>query len=123
MTYPHSDLGYRVGGSQPSGEGLYKEKNLARSAMPNLFTYMGSQTREQLDFSTIDPRSLDTRYKLLSASPPLGSAKGTPTPLATSRPLFTRPFPYPETNRVRVADKPMPIASHDWIFIHGKSSK
>lgn len=123
MSYPHQDLGYRVGGPSPYGEGPYKEKNTAPQATPYLFTYMSSPTREQLDFSTIDPRSLDTRYKLLSASPPLGSAKGTPTPLAASRPLFTRPFPHPETNRVRVAGKRMPIASHDWIFIHGKSSK
>jgi len=123
MSYPHQDLGYRLGGSQPSGEGLYKEINLARSAMPNLLTYMGSPTREQLDFSTIDPRSVDTRYTFPALAPSQGLAKGTPTPLATSRPLLSAPSRILRPIASGSSGKRMPIASYDWIFIHGESSR
>ena len=123
MSYPHQDLGYRVGGPSPYGEGRYKEKNLARSAMPNLFTYMSSPTREQLDFSTIDPRSVDTRYKFSSADPSKVQQKA-PQALCPPDVLYS-----PATSRILrpitsgSSSEPTPIASHDWIFIHGKSSK
>lgn len=123
MSYPHQDLGHRVGGPSPYGEGPYKEINLARSAMPNLLTYMGSQTREQLDFSTIDPRSLDTRYRLSSADLSKVQQKA---PQALRLP----DVPYsPDASRILrpiasgSSSKPMLIASHDWIFIHGESSR
>lgn len=123
MTYPHQDLGYRLGGSQPSGGRVYKEKNTAPQATPYLFTYMSSPTREQLDFSTIDPRSVDTRYTVPALPPSLGSAKGTPTPLAASRPLLSAPSRILRPIASGSSGKRMPISSYDWIFIHGESIK
>ena len=123
MSYPHQDLGYRVGGPSPYGEGPYKEKNLARSAMPNLFTYMGSPTREQEDTQILpmsaDPSKVQQKAPQALCPPDVliarSSTVGAGSLTNTSRIL--RPIASGSSG------KRMPIASYDWIFIHGKSIK